>query len=74
MSCDKFPECNGARTKDGEEMKEPEKIGEKCPKCDGGDLVRRTGKFGEFISCNNYPKCKFIKEDEKGSRKEKDWS
>ncbi len=31
-----------------------------CPKC-GGNLVRRNGKYGEFIGCSNYPKCKFIK-------------
>ena len=28
-----------------------------------GKLVERDGKFGRFISCNNYPKCKFIKKD-----------
>ena len=31
-----------------------------CPKC-GGKLVRRKGKYGEFIGCSNYPKCHFIK-------------
>lgn len=29
-----------------------------CPKC-GGNLVRRTGKYGNFYGCSNYPKCKF---------------
>ena len=29
-----------------------------CPKC-GGTLVRRTGKYGSFYGCSNYPKCKF---------------
>ena len=29
-----------------------------CPKC-GGKLVKRQGKYGEFIGCSNYPKCKF---------------
>ena len=29
-----------------------------CPKC-GGTLVERKGKYGEFIGCSNYPKCKF---------------
>lgn len=33
-------------------------IGEKCPEC-GGDLVERSGKFGKFIACGNFPKCKF---------------
>lgn len=28
-----------------------------------GMLVERDGKFGRFISCSNYPKCKYIKKD-----------
>jgi DNA topoisomerase-1 len=34
--------------------------GKKCPEC-GGELQMRQGKFGVFISCKNYPKCKYIK-------------
>ncbi len=30
----------------------------KCPKC-GGQLVERNGKYGKFIGCSNYPKCKY---------------
>ncbi|WEG11161.1 NERD domain-containing protein [Pullulanibacillus sp. KACC 23026] len=30
-----------------------------CPKC-GGQLVKRKGKYGEFLGCSNYPKCRFI--------------
>lgn len=37
--------------------------GELCPKC-GKELVKRNGKFGEFIACSGYPKCKYIKPDE----------
>lgn len=29
-----------------------------CPKC-GGKLVERQGKYGVFVGCSNYPKCKF---------------
>lgn len=32
----------------------------RCPKC-GGDLVTKNGKYGPFIGCSNYPKCKYIK-------------
>ncbi len=28
-----------------------------------GVLVQREGKYGLFISCSNYPKCKYIKQD-----------
>ena len=50
--------------------KEPLKTtGEKCPVC-GGDLVFRKGRYGEFISCINYPKCKYVKKEEKEAPKE----
>lgn len=29
-----------------------------CPKC-GGKMVERQGKYGKFIGCSNYPKCKY---------------
>ncbi len=29
-----------------------------CPKC-GGNLVERNGKYGKFIGCSRYPKCKY---------------
>ena len=47
----------------------PEKTGETCPEC-GGDLVYRNGRFGRFISCSNFPKCKYTAQMEK-ERKEK---
>ncbi len=34
--------------------------GEMCPEC-GSELVRRQGRFGEFISCSAFPKCKYTK-------------
>ena len=49
---------------DNMEKKELEKTGETCPEC-GGDLVVRTGKYGKFVSCSNYPTCKYIKKEEK---------
>lgn len=38
--------------------------GEYCPNC-GAQLVIKTGRFGEFMACPNYPNCKFIKGIEK---------
>ena len=29
-----------------------------CPRC-GGDLIERKGKYGEFLGCSNFPKCRF---------------
>lgn len=45
------------------EKMEPEKIGEACPDC-GNELVIRQGRFGKFISCSNYPECKYTRKIE----------
>ena len=44
------------------EKKEPEKTGEVCPDC-GSDLVVRSGRYGEFVACGNYPTCKYVKKE-----------
>lgn len=31
-----------------------------CPLC-GGKLAYRTGKYGKFIGCSNYPKCRYTR-------------
>ncbi len=74
MSCSDFPNCVGARNAEGKELEPPKEIGEMCPKCgdkSGGKLVQREGRFGLFISCSRYPKCKFIKESEEEAAKKK---
>ena len=63
-SCEKFPDCTGARTLDGKELQGPKDTGELCPKCGKGNLVTREGKFGMFTACSKFPKCKFVKKDE----------
>ncbi len=40
------------------DKKAPEYVGKSCPEC-GGELVYRTSRYGKFISCINYPKCKY---------------
>lgn len=78
-SCSNYPDCDGARTMEGNILEGPKETGEMCPLCGlpaqtgekkkkvyGGKLVvrvRRDGT-GTFISCSRYPKCKFIKQDE----------
>lgn len=43
--------------------KEPLKeTGELCPNC-GKPLVYNKGRYGEFISCSNYPECHYIKKE-----------
>lgn len=29
-----------------------------CPSCGKGKMVKKSGKFGDFLGCSNYPKCK----------------
>ena len=36
----------------------------KCENC-GADMVLRTGRFGSFYACVNYPKCKTTKARQK---------
>ena len=47
----------------GMEKIQPEKVGETCPEC-GGELVYRTGRYGRFISCLNFPKCRYTRQIE----------
>ncbi|MDD3267240.1 MAG: type I DNA topoisomerase [Burkholderiales bacterium] len=64
IGCSGYPDCDYMRKvdKDGnsEEVAPPEVVPDRvCPK-DEGQLVIRNGKYGKFISCANYPKCKHI--------------
>ncbi|OGY59738.1 MAG: hypothetical protein A3B23_01400 [Candidatus Colwellbacteria bacterium RIFCSPLOWO2_01_FULL_48_10] len=65
-------------------MAKPKETGEICPDCgeksdspsktsvkEGGKLIEREGRFGKFISCNRYPKCKFIKKSEEEEAKKR---
>ncbi len=36
----------------------PQPIGRQCPQC-GGELVVRWGRYGKFISCSNFPQCRY---------------
>jgi DNA topoisomerase I len=38
----------------------PEEIGEPCPRC-SRPLVKRRGRFGEFIACSGYPECTYTR-------------
>lgn len=52
------PKLISAREKMPEVKSEPERIGRECPDC-GHDLIVRWGRYGKFISCSNYPECKY---------------
>lgn len=64
-ACTGFPECKYTKpflTEAQQKLKgEAENIAKskKCPKC-SSKLVARKGKFGWFIGCSKYPKCKYL--------------
>jgi DNA topoisomerase-1 len=68
--CTGYPECKNIRKIDKKsgatvQTAPPVELDEICPK-DGAKLVRRQGRFGEFVSCANYPKCDYVKRETLG--------
>jgi len=46
-------------------------LGRNCPKC-GSELLLRSGRYGNFIACSGFPKCKYTEQvDEDGNKVEK---
>ncbi|KKQ80455.1 MAG: topoisomerase protein [Parcubacteria group bacterium GW2011_GWC2_38_7] len=70
LACSKYPECKNTKSLDANgkiEDKEPAKLlEEKCPDCES-PLVEKHGRFGPFIGCSNYPKCKYIQKKDYGT-------
>lgn len=48
------------RREDKQVIDVEEEVDEICPKC-SGKLVIRYSRFGKFMACSNFPKCKFTK-------------
>jgi DNA topoisomerase-1 len=44
---------------DAAEEATPADTDEECPLCHEGHLVRKASRFGPFMGCSRYPKCKF---------------
>ncbi len=65
LACSNYPTCKttqriGAAGQEKGEKAKAEPTGETCEKC-GAPLVHRKGRFGPFIACSNFPKCRFTK-------------
>ncbi len=71
LACSAFPDCknikaiNKGESKQKEESPEIKELkekhkNEKCDKC-GAEMIVRVGKFGPFLGCSAYPKCKNLK-------------
>ncbi|HPN32715.1 MAG TPA: type I DNA topoisomerase [bacterium] len=69
LACSKFPECKNTKPvviKGSEiEILEDKILEEKCPQC-GNNLKLKNGRFGKFITCSNYPECKYAKNIDTG--------
>jgi len=70
LACSAFPDCKNIKGMNGnvkqgdnksEEIEKLEKKynGQKCEKC-VSDMVIKNGRFGPFLACSGYPKCKNI--------------
>lgn len=67
-ACPNYPACKNTKQlstpkKETVEKKEVQVADFKCDLC-GSDMVVRSGRYGDFYACANYPKCKFTKPKE----------
>jgi len=67
LACSNYPECKNVKSLSGRssskgKQAEPEKTDEKCEVC-GEPLVYRRSRYGRFLACSGYPKCKYIKKE-----------
>ncbi len=69
MACSGFPDCKNTKPLKSENAELSEQkiqsaevvqTDEKCEKC-GSPMVLKSGRFGKFLACSNYPKCKTTK-------------
>ena len=64
LGCSGYPECKTLQQVDRKTglplppKPPPKPTGLKCPKCNKKELLVRSGKRGDFISCSGYPKCR----------------
>jgi DNA topoisomerase-1 len=62
LGCTAYPNCRNTvavKVAGGKAEAKPDvPTGEKCPAC-GHDLVKKHGRFGEYVGCSNYPACRF---------------
>jgi DNA topoisomerase-1 len=72
-SCDAYPKCSvimqcndkgGPDVEKFEATKAENASMPTCKKCKKGKMKKRTGAKGDFLGCNNYPKCKAVEQIE----------
>ncbi len=66
-ACPNYPECKNTKPLDKGDKDEKEKkntaeeTDQVCEKC-GAPMLRRRGRYGEFLACSKYPTCKNTKQ------------
>jgi DNA topoisomerase-3 len=69
LACSGYPKCKNAKPLPEELRAQlpaappkaaPVMTDEKCEEC-GAPMLKRQGRYGEFLGCSAYPKCKNIK-------------
>jgi DNA topoisomerase-1 len=72
MACASYPECRNTReVSKGPDAGEAVETGLeeiRCEKC-GRPMVRKRGRFGEFMACSGYPECRNTKRIVKSAEK-----
>jgi DNA topoisomerase-1 len=66
LACPGYPECKNTadyETKEDGSIAIVERVEEEmgeCPKC-SAPMIKKSGRFGKFLACSNYPECKTTK-------------
>jgi len=65
LGCSNYPKCRNtrefSRDPDGQIIvNEPKYSGDQCPKC-GKNMIVRSGRYGDYIACSDYPSCPTVK-------------
>lgn len=66
-ACPNYPECKNTKPlgRDGkvenEKQSNAEETDQICEKC-GSPMLKRRGRYGEFLACSRYPECKNTKQ------------
>lgn len=83
LACSAYPECKNIKSIKKEEESESAELSqemidlkekykdEKCEKC-GAEMIVRKGRFGLFLGCSAYPKCKNLKNINKDGEEDLD--
>lgn len=65
LGCSNYPKCRNTREFSRDPhgtiiVNEPKYSGDMCPKC-GKNMLIRSGRYGDYIACIDYPSCPTVK-------------